>query len=92
MISYAERCLDNNQGIQIQADILTIGINFSYSLRELTVTDNVLDFESRKQAQLLKRKQERVDELRRAFRLARGETGPDKPASSNKTRSKGKKK
>lgn len=56
------------------------------------MTDNVLDFESRKQAQLLKRKDARVDELRKAFRLARGETGPDKPASSNKSRTKGKKK
>ena len=56
------------------------------------MTDNVLDFESLKQTQLLKRKQERVDALRKAFRLARGETGPDKPDSSSKTRSKGKKK
>ena len=92
MISCAERGQVNSQEIHHQADILIIGIHFSLSLRELIVTDNVLDFESLKQTQLLKRKQERVDALRKAFRLARGETGPDKPASGNKTRSKAKKK
>jgi len=56
------------------------------------VANNVLDFASRKQAQLLKRKDARVDELRKAFRLARGETGPDKPATNNKSRTKNKKK
>lgn len=52
------------------------------------MTNNVLDFESRKQAQLLKRKNDKVAELRKAFRLARGETGPD--SSSGKSNSPGK--
>lgn len=56
------------------------------------MTDNVLDFESLKQVQLLKRKAARVDEMRNAFRLARGESGPDKPKTTTRSRAKNKKK
>lgn len=52
------------------------------------MNDNVVDFESRKQNQLLKRKEAKVDALRKAFRLARGEPGPDKPAKNGGKRGK----
>lgn len=48
-------------------------------MRVLTVSTKVIDFESQKQAHLHKRKEAKVDQLRQAFRLARGETSPDKP-------------
>ena len=52
------------------------------------MSDNVLDFEARKQAQLLKRKDASVDALRKAFKLARGDAGPDKPAGSTSAQGK----
>ncbi len=52
------------------------------------MSDNVVDFESKKQGQLLKRKEAKVDAIRRAFRLARGDTGPDKPANKGGKRGK----
>jgi len=56
------------------------------------LTNNVLDFETRKAAQMLKRKEAKVDELRKAFRLARGDSKPTKPAGQGGKRSKSRKK
>lgn len=44
--------------------------------------DKILDFESRKEAHLLRRKEAKVEEMREAFRLARGE----KSGKQNKQR------
>lgn len=56
------------------------------------MSDNVVDFESKKQDQLNKRKEAKVDSLRRAFRLARGDKGPDKPVRKGGKRGKSKSK
>ena len=54
------------------------------------MTDKVVDFESRKQVHNEKRKEARVEALRRAFRQARGETEATAP-SKRKKRSRKKK-
>jgi hypothetical protein len=41
------------------------------------MSDNVVDFESCKQNHLHKRKEAKVDAIKRAFRVARGEPDPD---------------
>ena len=46
--------------------------------------DNIVDFDSRKQSHLLKRKEARVDALRQAFRQARGEPDPTSPRPKRK--------
>ncbi|NQV68427.1 MAG: hypothetical protein HQ498_00240 [Pseudohongiella sp.] len=58
------------------------------------MTNKILDFESRKEDQLLKRKEAKVDALREAFRLARAESNRAKaPApGAAKKRKKSKKK
>jgi len=56
------------------------------------VTAKVIDFEASKEAQLLKRKEAKVDALRSAFRQARADTGPDKPKGRGKKRAKSRKK
>ncbi|MCH7816215.1 MAG: hypothetical protein IIC60_06565 [Proteobacteria bacterium] len=56
------------------------------------MVDNIVDFESKKQSHLTKRKEAKVDALRRAFRLARGEADPDTPLSGRRQRPKFKKK
>jgi len=48
------------------------------------MTNEVVDFEREKQIHLHKRKEAKVDALRRAFRLARGE--PDSPTAGSKTK------
>ena len=52
----------------------------------------VVDFESKKQSHLFKRKEAKVDALRRAFRLARGEPGPESTPSKRAQGRKSKKK
>lgn len=54
--------------------------------------DNVVDFASKKQDQLYKRKEAKVDALRKAFRLARGDSEPDKPGNKGGNRGKSKSK
>ena len=53
------------------------------------MNNKVVDFAAGKESQLHKRKQAKVDALRQAFRLARGE--PDKPNGKSKKRRKSKK-
>lgn len=48
------------------------------------MTDKVVDFESRKQVHTEKRKEARVEALRRAFRQARGETDAGVPGKPKK--------
>ncbi|MFL2837930.1 MAG: hypothetical protein ACJZ83_03565 [Pseudohongiellaceae bacterium] len=48
------------------------------------MTDKVVDFESRKQVHAEKRKEARIDALRRAFRQARGETEVAAPGKRKK--------
>lgn len=54
--------------------------------------DKVIDFDSRKHAHVFKRKEAKVDALRQAFRLARGEAdksvAPSKSKKSKKSRKK----
>jgi hypothetical protein len=52
----------------------------------------IVDFESKRQEQLFKQKEAKVDALRRAFREARGEPDPDSPSAKRKNRQKSKKK
>ncbi len=52
---------------------------------------NVVDFESKKQSQLFKRKQAKVDALRRAFRLARAELDSETPHCKRTQRRKSRK-
>lgn len=62
------------------------------NLGDKYMVDNIVDFESKKQSHLTKRKEAKVDALRRAFRLARGEADPDTPLSGRRQRPKFKKK
>jgi len=55
------------------------------------MADNVLDFETRKQSHEIKRKEAKVDALRRAFRLARGDKDQDGPRNKRKKSRKPKK-
>jgi hypothetical protein len=48
------------------------------------MTGKVVDFESRKQFHAEKRKEVRIEALRRAFRQARGETEVDPPGKRKK--------
>jgi hypothetical protein len=48
------------------------------------MSDNVVDFESRKQSHLHKRKDAKVDAIKRTFRVARGEPDPDQPRSKRR--------
>ncbi len=48
------------------------------------MTDKVVDFEFRKQVHTEKRKEARVEALRRAFRQARGETEVAAPGKRKK--------
>ena len=48
----------------------------------------IVDFEASKQAQIEKRKEAKVEALRRAFRQARGETEAAAPAKRRKRRGK----
>ncbi len=54
--------------------------------------DNVVDFETKKENHLFKRKEAKVDALRRAFRQARGEIDPGKSRAGRKQRPKSSKK
>ena len=54
--------------------------------------DNIVDFESKRLDHLQKKKEARVDALRRAFRTARGEPDPDTPGFGRRKRGKSKKK
>lgn len=54
------------------------------------MSDKVVDFELGKENQLHKRKEAKLDAMRRAFRLARAE--PEKATSKNKKRRQSKKK
>lgn len=56
------------------------------------MNDNILDFEARKGNHEVKRKEAKVDAMRKAFRAARGEAAPDKSKSSRKQGRKSKKK
>lgn len=56
------------------------------------MADNIISFARQREIHELKRKEEKVEALRRAFRLARGD-GPGNPSdSSRKRRSKRQKK
>ncbi|MFP6826981.1 MAG: hypothetical protein VB962_12020 [Pseudohongiellaceae bacterium] len=48
------------------------------------MSDNVVDFETSKHSHLHKRKEAKVDAIKRAFRNARGEADPDQPRSGGK--------
>ncbi|MCH2355440.1 MAG: hypothetical protein MK319_01995 [Pseudomonadales bacterium] len=48
------------------------------------MSDNVVDFETSKQNHLHRRKEAKVDAIKRAFRNARGEPDPDRPRSEPK--------
>ena len=52
------------------------------------MSDNVVDFETSKQSHLHRRKEAKVDAIKRAFRNARGEAAPNRPRSGRKTRHK----
>ena len=52
----------------------------------------IIDFESKRQDHREKQREARVDTLRKAFRQARGESGPESDNSTRKQRSKLKKK
>lgn len=47
---------------------------------------DIIDFERNREAHLHKRKQAKADELRRAFRLARGDSGEKNSGSRRKRR------
>lgn len=49
------------------------------------MSDNVVDFESRKKNHLHKHKEAKVDAIKRAFRIARGEPDLDQPRSKRKS-------
>ena len=57
------------------------------------MNDKVVDFQAGKENQLHKRKEAKLDEMRQAFRLARGEAdkATDKSSSTKKKRRKSKK-
>ena len=57
------------------------------------MSDKVVDFQAGKENQLHKRKEAKLDEMRQAFRLARGEAdkAADSSSSTNKKRRKSKK-
>ncbi|MCH8175370.1 MAG: hypothetical protein IIC59_09345 [Proteobacteria bacterium] len=48
------------------------------------MSNNVVDFETSKQSHLHRRKEAKVDAIKRAFRNARGEPDPDRPRSGPK--------
>lgn len=54
------------------------------------MTDNIIDFERQRESHVQKRKEARVEALRRAFRSARGDKAdsgfPGKPSRSRKPR------
>ena len=50
--------------------------------------DNVVDFNRQREARELKRKEDRVEAMRRAFRLARNGSESEKPAKNRKRRNK----
>lgn len=56
------------------------------------MTDKIVDFESNKGTHLHKRKEAKVDAMRKAFSLARGESKPAKVLAIGKKRKKSKKK
>jgi hypothetical protein len=56
------------------------------------MNNKVIDLESKRHAHLHKRKEAKVDALRRAFRLARGEPDPDALRRGRQNRRKSKKK
>jgi len=53
------------------------------------MVDKIVDFQAGKESQLHKRKEAKLDAMRQAFRLSRGET--DETPSKNKKRRKSKK-
>ncbi|GJM14555.1 MAG: hypothetical protein DHS20C12_29580 [Pseudohongiella sp.] len=57
------------------------------------MNDKVVDFQAGKESQLHKRKEAKLDAMRQAFRLARGEAdrAAAKPSTGKKTRRKSKK-
>lgn len=52
------------------------------------MTDNVVDFNRQREARELKRKEDRVEAMRRAFRLARNGAETEKPGKNRKRRNK----
>ena len=52
----------------------------------------IVDLESKRQEQLFRQKEAKVDALRKAFRQARGELDPGSPPEKRKSRRKSKKK
>ncbi|NKB34124.1 MAG: hypothetical protein GKR91_13610 [Pseudomonadales bacterium] len=52
----------------------------------------IVDFETRRQQQLFKQKEAKVDALKKAFRQARGEPEPNSPQGKGKKRRNSKKK
>lgn len=56
------------------------------------MADKIVDFQSKQENHLHKRKEAKVDAMRKAFRLARGEPKPAKVLSIGKKRKKSKKK
>ena len=56
------------------------------------MTDKIVDFESKKDTHLHKRKEAKVDAMRKAFSLARGESKPAKVLGIGKKRKKSRKK
>ena len=56
------------------------------------MTDKIVDFQSGKESHLHKRKEAKVDAMRRAFRLARGEDKSAKVLGIGKKKKKPKKK
>ena len=52
----------------------------------------ILDFDSKRQVHLFKKKEEKVDALRKAFRQARQESASNAPRRKGKNRSNSKKK
>lgn len=54
--------------------------------------DNIIDFEQHREARDVRRKEARVDAIKRAFRLARGEADKDKPGGKPRRRRKSRKK
>ena len=53
------------------------------------MVDKIVDFQAGKESQLQKRKEAKLDAMRQAFRLSRGET--EKTLNKNKKRRKSKK-
>lgn len=56
------------------------------------MTDNIIDFEQQREAKDERRKEARVDAIRRAFRLARGEAEKARPGAKSSRRRKSRKK